>query len=107
MPKDSTKKKGGYKKNEIKGGFTLPAGTEGFLLTYHRNKERGASSEILDLFNQHADRLIPEEEIDQTQGVEDELQKELGLLKSKEKRLFGIISTGIECTMFVRVVIFN
>jgi tRNA acetyltransferase TAN1 len=102
MPKVEGRKKGGYHKNEIKGGFTLESGTQGFLVTHHRNKERGATSEIMNLFERQAELIFGEEDQKQSKIIEDDLEAELKKLKSKERRLFGAISTGIDCTLFIR-----
>jgi tRNA acetyltransferase TAN1 len=102
MPKEE-RKKGGYQKNEVKGGFVLPAGTQGFLITHHRNKDRGALSEIMNLFNNHSETMVePSEILKPNDVVEEDLEQELKELKSKEKRLFSQIRTGIECTIFIR-----
>lgn len=83
-------------------GFTLPNGTQGFLLHCRMKKERRASDEIINLFVEHAEQFQPKE-TKETEPLELEFEKELLELQNKDKHMFKVIKTGITCCIFIKV----
>jgi predicted small metal-binding protein len=100
--KDFSNSKKSYKNGygDPKGGFTMETGSVGFFVTCSRNKERQSIDEIIKLFEEHAEKSYQEPE-EVCEDIEDALEKELKTLK--KKRLFSGVPTGMDCTVFIRV----
>ena len=83
-------------------GFTLPAGTQGFLLHCTMKRERRAADEILNLLAEYAEKQ--ETSVPVTAGtLENDIERELSELRDKDKQLFSSIHTGIGCCVFIMV----
>ena len=83
-------------------GFTLPSGTQGFLLHCTMKRERRAADEILNLFAEYAEKQ--ETSAPAPAGtLENDFDRELSELKDKDKQLFSSIHTGIGCCVFIKV----
>ncbi|KAI8142162.1 hypothetical protein BJV82DRAFT_669826 [Fennellomyces sp. T-0311] len=95
------------------GTFLVQPNMSGIMVTCTRSKESRAQKEVIDLFDEYAKKMYPDDEA-KAQGSEEEeeldleaqVAKELAELKQPVKdnnrSLFSNISTNMDCVLFIR-----
>ncbi|KAI9289602.1 hypothetical protein BC943DRAFT_314751 [Umbelopsis sp. AD052] len=100
-------------KSPRKGGFCIETNVAGVMVMCARKKEDRAVREILDIFNEYADKLYPvegtvkddqEEEDDEEEDIEAMIAKEVKAMsnKPKSKKRFVNLQTDTDCVAFIR-----
>ncbi|KAH8549726.1 hypothetical protein BGW37DRAFT_95460 [Umbelopsis sp. PMI_123] len=101
-------------KSPRKGGFCVETNVAGVMVMCARKKEDRAAREILDIFNEYADKLYPEEalkegeseeaEEEEDEDIEDMIAKEVKAMsnKPKSKKRFVSLHTDTDCVLFIR-----
>ncbi|KAK9451942.1 uncharacterized protein V1518DRAFT_409967 [Limtongia smithiae] len=108
--RDKKSKKINYWKS---ASSTIHPGVSGIFVTCNRNHEKQCAQELMDLFNEEAEKQInfddvaaDDEEYDVKKNKEDveaAVMKELaGLSKTKDKNLFTPVNIDCECVLFFR-----
>lgn len=101
------RKKKQYYSQKRQRRFEITAGLKGFLCSCNFN-ERDCVKESYNLLNKYADKLYPpkeKEEVDEEQGIEEELSAEVDKLKNErgnEERRFQYIDTGAKNLLFIK-----
>ncbi|KAI8576410.1 hypothetical protein K450DRAFT_257152 [Umbelopsis ramanniana AG] len=99
-------------KSPRKGGFCIETNVAGVMVMCARKKEDRAVREILDIFNEYADKLYPaeaskeeeEENEEEEEDIEAMIAKEVKAMsnKPKSKKRFVNLQTDTDCVLFIR-----
>ncbi|GAB5585445.1 hypothetical protein Unana1_00345 [Umbelopsis nana] len=96
-----------------KGGFCIEANCSGVMVMCARKKEDRSIREVLDIFNEYADKLYSsneskendaESEEDEEEDIEAMIAKEVATISNKPKtqKRFANINVDTDCVVFIR-----